>query len=132
MANAHAQMIEPASAPCNHDAFGVVREFLTKVGDKWSVVLLVTLARMPTKRARFSELQRKLDPTSQRVLTTTLPSLERDGFDPREVLAEVPPRVEYELTGRGLDLLEPLEVQRITASHPAIARSRELFDEHAR
>ena len=107
---------------------------MTKVGDKWSIVLLVTLARTATKRARFSELQRKLEPISQRVLTTTLRTLERDGFVSREVFAEVPPRVEYELTARGLDLLEPLEllVQWIALNWPAIQQSRKRFDELAR
>ncbi len=115
---------------CAPDEFLVVREFMTKVGDKWSILLVVTLARTATKRARFSELERSLAPISARVLTTTLRDLERDGFVSREVFAEVPPRVEYELTALGLDLLEPLErlVAWIGANAPAIAESRKRFD----
>jgi DNA-binding HxlR family transcriptional regulator len=134
MASDHAKTTEAAEATCKRDDFELVREFMTKVGDKWSIVLLVALERTSTKRARFSELQRKLAPISQRVLTATLRNLERDGFVSREVFAEVPPRVEYELTSRGIDLLEPLEllVQWITMNWPAIKQSRKLFDDHAR
>ena len=119
---------EPA---CDPDDVGIIRAFMTKVGDKWSVLVLVTLARTTQKRARFSELQKKLAPISHRVLTMTLRTLERDGFITREAFAEVPPRVEYELTTRGKDLLEPLEllVQWITANWPAIKQSRRRFDD---
>ena len=134
MASGHLKTTDSIEATCNLDDFEIVREFMTKVGDKWSIVLLVALDRTATKRARFSELQRKLDPISQRVLTTTLRNLERDGFVSREAFAEVPPRVEYELTARGIDLLKPLEllVQWITMNWPAIKQSRKLFDDHAR
>ena len=121
---------EETTVACKPDEFRVVREFMTKVGDKWSILLVVTLARTATRRARFSELERMLEPISARVLTTTLRDLERDGFVSREVFAEVPPRVEYELTRLGLDLLEPLErlVAWIGVNWPAIAASRERFD----
>ena len=95
---------EKTTDRCRSDDVGVVREFMTKVGDKWTILALVTLARTPTKRARFSELQRLLGRISQRVLTTTLRDLERDGLVSREVFAEVPPRVEYELTAFGRSL----------------------------
>ena len=125
---------EKTTDRCRSDDVGVVREFMTKVGDKWTILALVTLARTPTKRARFSELQRLLGRISQRVLTTTLRDLERDGLVSREVFAEVPPRVEYELTALGLDLLEPLErvVEWIRVNWPSIKQSRGRFDERAR
>jgi DNA-binding HxlR family transcriptional regulator len=122
---------EEATETCRSADVGVVREFMSKIGDKWGMLLVVTLARTPTKRARFSELQRMLDPISQRVLTSTLRDLERDGFLSRKVFAEVPPRVEYELTALGLDMLDPLErlVQWIGANWPSIEQSRASFDE---
>ena len=89
---------------CKNNESKAVREFLTKVGDKWSILLIVMLAKTPNHRARFSELQRMVDGISQRMLTTTLRNLERDGFLSREVFPEVPPRVEYAMTEKGLTL----------------------------
>ncbi len=83
---------------CKNEESAAVRKFLTKVGDKWSILLVVMLAKTPQHRARFSELQRMVDGISQRMLTTTLRNLERDGFLSREIFPEIPPRVEYELT----------------------------------
>jgi len=125
---------ETTTGTCRSDHVRVVRAFMTKVGNKWTVLVVVTLARTPAKRARFSELQRLLDPISQRVLTTTLRDLERDGLVSREVFAEVPPRVEYELTALGLDMLEPLErvVEWIRVNWPSIKESRGRFDERER
>ena len=123
-------MARETTEMCQRDDVGVVRDLLTKVGDKWTMLLVVTLARAPGKRARFSELQRMLAPISQRVLTTTLRDLERDGFVSREVFAEVPPRVEYELTPLGMDMLEPIErvVEWMRANWPSIEASRAKFD----
>ncbi len=123
-------MARETTEMCRSDDVGVVRDLLTKVGDKWTMLLVVTLARTPSKRARFSELQRMLEPISQRVLTTTLRDLERDGFVSREVFAEVPPRVEYELTPLGIDMLEPIErvVEWMRANWPSIEASRARFD----
>jgi DNA-binding HxlR family transcriptional regulator len=94
---------------CKSEEAKDARELLTKVGDKWSVLLVVMLAKSPNRRARFSELQRKVEGISQRMLTTTLRNLERDGFVEREVFPEVPPRVEYTITPLGASLLEPLQ-----------------------
>lgn len=76
------------------------------------------------------ELQRRADGISQRMLTTTLRHLERDGFLKREVFPEVPPRVEYEMTSLGLSLLRPMEhlVAWIGNHWPAIKQAREQFD----
>ena len=85
-----------------------VSEILARVGDKWTVLIVSLLGGGPM---RFSNLRRSIDGISQKMLTTTLRSLERDGFCTRTVFATVPPRVEYELTeaGRALvPLLEPL------------------------
>ncbi len=119
---------------CKNEESKAVREFLTKVGDKWSILLVVMLAKTPKHRARFSELQRMVDGISQRMLTTTLRNLERDGFLFREVFPEVPPRVEYELTALGLTLLEPMQqlVNWIGMNWNSIKKARGHFDERNR
>ena len=128
------RITEPVALICKSEEAKVVREFLTKVGDKWSILLVVMLARAPKHRARFSELQRMVDGISQRMLTTTLRNLERDGFLSREVFPEVPPRVEYELTRLGLSLLEPMQqlVQWIGSNWDSIKKARDSFDKRAR
>ncbi len=85
-----------------------VRELLTKIGDKWTIFLVLSLDLLGG-RARFSELERAVPGISQRMLSTTLKALERDGLVIRELFAEVPPRVEYELTGLGRSLLRPTQ-----------------------
>lgn len=79
-----------------------VRQLLDRVGDKWTMLVMRELAE---QRMRFTELLRSIDGISQRMLTRTLRELERDGLVTREVFAEVPPRVEYEVTPLGLTLL---------------------------
>lgn len=79
-----------------------VRDVLARLGDKWSILILVTLK--VNGRLRFSEIQRSIGDISQRMQTITLRSLEADGLIKREIFAEIPPRVEYELTERGLSL----------------------------
>ena len=80
-----------------------VRNVLSRVGDKWSMLILFTLESHPT--IRFKELQRNIPDISQKILTATLKTLEADGWIKREVFPEVPPRVEYSLTAKGLSLL---------------------------
>lgn len=80
-----------------------VRNVLSHVGDKWSMLILFTLESHPT--IRFKELQRNIPDISQKILTATLKTLEADGLVKREVFPEVPPRVEYSLTAKGLSLL---------------------------
>jgi DNA-binding HxlR family transcriptional regulator len=115
---------------CKSEESEALRAFLAKVGDKWTVLLIVLLARTAGGRARFSELQRMLDGISQRMLTTTLRSLERDGLIRREVFPEVPPRVEYELTNLGSSLLEPMQhlVDWVGFNWLAIKKARAHFD----
>jgi DNA-binding HxlR family transcriptional regulator len=71
---------------------------------------------------------------SQRMLTTTLRHLERDGILTRQVFAEVPPRVEYTLTSRGQGLLVPVKalIGWILNEWPEIARSRREYDQRIR
>jgi DNA-binding HxlR family transcriptional regulator len=78
------------------------REMLTRVGDKWSVHVIHVLGAGGT--LRFSELRRRVDGISQRMLTVTLRGLERDGLLHRMMYPEVPPRVEYALTPLGATL----------------------------
>ena len=80
-----------------------VRNVLSRVGDKWSMLILFTLESHPT--IRFKELQRNIPDISQKILTATLKTLAADGLVKREVFPEVPPRVEYSLTAKGLSLL---------------------------
>jgi DNA-binding HxlR family transcriptional regulator len=82
-----------------------VREVLDRVGDKWSVLVVVLLGQ---RTHRFSELHRAIDGISQRMLTLTLRVLERDGLVTRTVHPTVPPRVDYALTDLGRTLLAPL------------------------
>ncbi len=124
----------PAALTCRNDETEPLRDLLAKIGDKWSILLLVALSRKPGYRARFSELQRAIDGISQRMLTTTLRDLERDGLLSRHVFAEVPPRVEYELTAVGLSLLEPMRnlVHWIGRNWDVIKEARIGFDRRTR
>ncbi|KIF76026.1 hypothetical protein QR77_23340 [Streptomyces sp. 150FB] len=81
------------------------REILGRVGDKWSLYVIVKLG---TGTMRFTEIKRQGDGISQRMLTATLRALERDGLVSRTVHPVVPPRVEYTLTAMGRALLEAL------------------------
>ena len=80
-----------------------VRNVLSRIGDKWSMLVLFTLEY--NRCQRFKELQRNIPDISQKMLTTTLKMLEGDGLIHREVFPEVPPRVEYSLTEKGKSLL---------------------------
>ncbi len=79
----------------------LVRGILDRVADKWS---LLVIAYLDERGHRFSELRRKIDGVSQRMLTVTLRQLERDGLVLRTVHPTVPPRVDYELTPLGATL----------------------------
>lgn len=79
-----------------------VRDILSRLGDKWSILVLTTLKI--NGKLRFSDIQRTIGDISQRMLTVTLRSMEADGIINREIYAEVPPRVEYELTELGAEL----------------------------
>ncbi|WP_284259152.1 winged helix-turn-helix transcriptional regulator [Acidocella aquatica] len=97
-----------AAAICRSSDPMAVRELLTKIGDKWTIFVILSLDLLGG-RARFSELERAVPGISQRMLSTTLKNLERDGMVIREVFPEVPPRVEYEMTDLGTSLLRPTQ-----------------------
>lgn len=81
---------------------GAVREVLDRIGDKWSLLVIGTLRTGPR---RFGELAQAIAGISQRMLTLTLKHLVEDGLVNRTAHAEVPPRVEYELTELGQTLV---------------------------
>lgn len=80
-----------------------IRNVLSRIGDKWSILVLFTLENNECQR--FKELQRNIPDISQKMLTATLKTLEADGLVRREAYAEVPPRVEYSLSDKGRSLL---------------------------
>src|SRR4051812_8066269 len=104
-----------------------VNDILSTIGDKWTVLIVVTLSNGPM---RFNELKRAVGDISQRMLTLTLRNLERDGFATRTVFATVPPRVDYQLTELGKTLIKPLEsIAGWAIEHRhAVADARANFD----
>ena len=108
-----------------HTGFCPIRDVLARLGDKWSLLVLVTLHANGT--LRFGEIDRAIGDVSQRMLTVTLRSLEADGLVARRVYPEVPPRVEYTLTEAGRSLLPHLEglVGWALAHRTEIAAARE-------
>ena len=103
------------------------REFLSRIADKWSLLTLTVLLKIPGQRCRFSELKSYIPGISQRMLTVTLRNLESDGLVTRHVYAEVPPRVEYELTALGKSLRAPIKslFKWLRTNWPAAQKSRE-------
>jgi len=104
-----------------------VSEVLSRVGDKWTILVVGELGNGPR---RFNEIRRALGSISQRMLTLTLRGLERDGLVTRTVFPTVPPRVDYELTKLGLSLLEPVSGIGLWArqNRAAIQEARVRFD----
>ena len=82
-----------------------IRNVLARISGKWSLLVLYTLDRNGMSPMRFNQLRRAIPDISQKVLTTTLRTLETDGLICRKVFAEVPPLVEYSLTERALTLI---------------------------
>ena len=80
-----------------------IRNVLSRIGDKWSMLVLFTLENNECQRLK--EWQRNIPDISQKMLTATLKTLEADGLVKREAYAEVPPRVEYSLSDKGRSLL---------------------------
>ena len=104
-----------------------VSEILSRVGDKWTVLVVEYLGSGPM---RFTELKRAVGGSSQKMLTTTLRGLERDGFVTRTVFPTIPPRVDYELTDLGRELLKPVKAlgEWARANTSRINAARERFD----
>ena len=115
--------------PCgreDHPDCGI-RDVLDRVGDTWSVLVVVELA---SGERRFRELQRAIDGISQRMLTLTLRRLERDGLLERTVFPTVPARVSYALTPSGSRLTHLVKALAdwSLAERPGIADARERYD----
>jgi DNA-binding HxlR family transcriptional regulator len=105
-----------------------VGDILGRVGDKWAVMVIVTLA---DGSQRFNELRRGIGTVSQKMLTATLRGLERDGYLKRTVTPTIPPRVDYELTQLGRDVLTPLNelAQWALARREQVEAARKAYDE---
>ncbi len=120
------EVTDSAGAPLHGDC-SKVSEILSRVGDKWSVLIIMMLSDGPQ---RFNALRRSIGGISQRMLSLTLRGLERDGLVTRTVFPTVPPRVDYELTALGESLR--VSVQALGAwafeHQPAVAAAREAFD----
>jgi len=102
--------VTPCEPPKHADPACPVRGILDRLGDKWSTLVISNLV---DGRLRFSEIKKRIPDISQRMLTETLRSLERDGVLLRSVYPSIPPRVEYSLTPLGHSLL-PLVMALVT------------------
>ncbi|HEX5238163.1 MAG TPA: helix-turn-helix domain-containing protein [Sphingomicrobium sp.] len=113
-------MKDPNSPACR-----LISTLLSRIGDKWTVLVVQTLAG---GSKRFNELRREIPSVSQRMLTLTLRNLERDGLVSRTVTPIIPPRVDYELTELGRSLQKPIcglanwALDNVDAIHAAQAR----------
>lgn len=114
---------DPDTADCR-----AVNSILARVGDKWTVLIVVLLGDGPK---RFNEIKRMVGNISQRMLTFTLRGLERDGLVTRTVFPTTPPRVDYELTKLGSTLWQAVEPLGSWAREHVsqILVSRQRFDE---
>ena len=119
----------PALQPNDHQGADcrAVASVLSRVGDKWSVLIIMLLIDGPR---RFNELKRMVGGISQRMLTLTLRGLERDGLVTRTVFPTIPPRVDYELTDLGRGLAQPVKAlgQWAFEHQPQIQGARDRFD----
>ena len=108
-----------------------VRDVLDRIGDKWTMLVLIALAGAP---CRFSAIHRAVPDISKRMLAKTVRDLERDGMIKRRVYATKPPSVEYRLTELGGSIFEPLEMLTRWAQghHEQIKAERRRFDQSTR
>src|SRR5271155_2807974 len=108
-----------------------IRETLSRVGDKWSLLIISILSDAPL---RFNELRRRIDGISQRMLTRTLRELERDGLVTRTVTPTTPPSVEYALNDLGRSLLEPVKalIAWTFTNYPQITKAQQRFDKRSK
>jgi DNA-binding HxlR family transcriptional regulator len=120
----------PAMPPGPHaeGSCRAVASVLARVGDKWSVLVIMMLINGPM---RFNELKRTIGGVSQRMLTLTLRGLERDGLVTRTVFPTIPPRVDYELTDLGRGLSQPVKSlgEWAMRHQDQIEAARSRFDE---
>ena len=103
-----------------------IRDVLDRLGDRWSVLVLKTLE---DGTLRFTEIRRRIDDVSQRMLAQTLRRLEQDGLVRRTVHPTIPPRVDYALTDLGRSLLVPLSemVRWAVDNHRTIRAARAAY-----
>jgi DNA-binding HxlR family transcriptional regulator len=132
MSPTHTPVTTPAAhlEPCGraqHPDCGI-RDVLDRLGDRWSVLVVVELAAGPR---RFRQLQRSIDGISQRMLTLTVRRLERDGLVSRTVYPTVPTQVDYRLTDVGASLTHLVKaLTDWSLTHrPVIAAARERYDD---
>lgn len=105
-----------------------IRNVIARIGDRWSILILLTLEPAKTPM-RFTEIEQAIPDISQKMLTRTLRDLEADGLVIRHAYAEVPPRVEYELTARARTLTPHLNalVQWAAENLSGIVKDRKAF-----
>ena len=115
---------DPYAAGCRS------RQVIDRIGDRWTVLLLGALSDGPK---RFTELARRVEGISQKMLTQTLRGLERDGMVSRTVYATVPVRVDYELTDLGRTLTAPIAALEAWARDHLddVIAARKRYDEQA-
>ncbi|MCU1682535.1 MAG: HxlR family transcriptional regulator [Amycolatopsis sp.] len=103
------------------------RQLLDRIGDQWTVLIIGAVSAGPL---RFTEIGKRVEGISQKVLTQTLRSLVRDGMLTRTAYATIPPRVDYELTDLGRDLVAPLAMLTTWAQDhmDQVVVAREAFD----
>jgi DNA-binding HxlR family transcriptional regulator len=119
-----------------HPAFDVLkatcpsRTSLVRIANKWTAMIVIALS---AGRMRFGDLRATVEGISGKVLTDTLRDLERDGLVTRHAFAEIPPRVEYELTELGRTLHTPLAaLSRWAEEHiEEVLTARETYDAHS-
>ena len=113
-------------APGDSSECRIVREFLSQLGDKWTLLVILALSSAPM---RFNALQRAVVGISHRMLTVTLRKLERDGLVHRATDTGMSPHTSYELTPLGISFIDPVMAVANWAigAHPQIERNRELF-----
>src|SRR4028119_1826459 len=105
----------------------LMRELLDRIGDAWTLLIVLNLG---AGKQRFSELKRRVNGISQRMLTQTLRHLERDGMLTRAVFPTNPPSVEYELTQLGFSMLDSIRalIEWTAANQNEIAAARAIYD----
>ncbi|TYK64646.1 winged helix-turn-helix transcriptional regulator [Colwellia echini] len=105
-----------------------INKILARIGEKWTILIILLLAYEPK---RFNEIKKAINGISQRMLTVSLKSLERDGLLKRTVYEIMPPHVEYELTPLGQSLTQPInELVSWTRGHLSeLKTARDNYDE---
>jgi DNA-binding HxlR family transcriptional regulator len=125
LSDTHIDVCEGDHSPEERRAYA---EILSRIGDKWTVLVVGALSLGPK---RYRQIFKLVEGVSQRMLTLTLKSLERDGLVTRTVYPTNPPRVDYELTERGKTLIVPLHLlwTWAQANRTAIEGTRRDFDQ---